>query len=236
MIRILASVAVLIVSSVVLADTPAPKKTPKEALQALHDLIGSWRAAGEPQQGTREQKQKGFWTETITWEWHLKDSDVFLKVVIAKGKLFTGGELRYLPDTDRYRLALIPAGSKEAVTFEGALKDRRLVLERVDATRKETQRVTFSLLHENRYVYRYEVKADGVSVYTPVYQVGATKEGVPFASGDGQPECIVSGGKGTSPVMYKGKTYYVCCSGCRDAFLDEPEKYIKEFEAKKNKK
>ena len=51
-----------------------------------------------------------------------------------------------------------------------------------------------------------------------MYQVGATKEGVPFAGGDGKPECVVSGGLGTMPVMYKGKTYYVCCSGCRDAF------------------
>ena len=46
-------------------------------------------------------------------------------------------------------------------------------------------------------------------------------------------ECIVSGGKGTIPVSYNGKTYYVCCSGCRDAFKDDPEKFIKEAEKKK---
>ena len=66
-----------------------------------------------------------------------------------------------------------------------------------------------------------------------VYQVGATKEGVPFAGrGDTSPECVVSGGKGTIAVSYKGKTYYVCCSGCRDEFKDNPEKYIKEYEAR----
>ena len=52
------------------------------------------------------------------------------------------------------------------------------------AMRKETQRLGVSLLHENRIVYRYDVRAEGVSVFTPVYLVGATKEGVPFASGD----------------------------------------------------
>jgi len=31
-------------------------------------------------------------------------------------------------------------------------------------------------------------------------------------------------------------TYYVCCSGCRDAFNENPEKYIKEFNAKKGQK
>ena len=37
-------------------------------------------------------------------------------------------------------------------------------------------------------------------------------------------------------TVYKGKTYYVCCGGCRDAFKDDPETYIKEFEAKQPKK
>jgi YHS domain-containing protein len=37
-------------------------------------------------------------------------------------------------------------------------------------------------------------------------------------------------------VSYKGKTYYVCCTGCRDAFNDDPVKYIGEFEESKKKK
>lgn len=222
----------LISTAPVLAETPAPKKTPKEALQALHDLIGNWRATGQPQQGTREQKQNGFWTESILWEWQFKGDDVSLKMVVDKGKLYSGGDLHYLPDTDRYRLSLVTTG-KEKVAFEGALQNRRLILERVDVARKETQRMTVNLLHDNRHLYRYEIKPEGLTVFTAIYQIGATKEGVPFASGDGKPECIVSGGLGTTAVMYMGKTYYVCCKGCRDAFLEEPEKYIKEFEAKK---
>jgi len=62
------------------------------------------------------------------------------------------------------------------------------------------------------------------------------KEGVPFVAGDGKPECIVSGGAGTIAVTFQGQTYYVCCSGCRAEFNETPEKYIKEFQAKKNKK
>jgi YHS domain-containing protein len=37
------------------------------------------------------------------------------------------------------------------------------------------------------------------------------------------------------PVTYKGQTYYVCCTGCRDAFNETPEKYIKEFLERKAK-
>ena len=59
---------------------------------------------------------------------------------------------------------------------------------------------------------------------------------MPFASVDKGPECIVSGGLGTMAVSHKGKTYYVCCSGCRDAFNEEPEKYIKEYEEARRKR
>ncbi len=55
---------------------------------------------------------------------------------------------------------------------------------------------------------------------------------VPFADVAKGPECVVSGGVGTSKVMYKGKEYYVCCTGCRDEFLADPEKYIKKAEAR----
>lgn len=215
-------------------DAPA-KRTPKEALQAFNDLIGAWRGTGQPQQGSKEERDKNFWTETIAWEWQFKDKDAWLKAKFDKSKYFDGGELRYLPDADRYQLTLRTL-NKEALVFEGPLKDKRLTLERTDDAKKETQRLVVSLLHANRYLYRYEVRTGDQTLFTALYQVGATKEGVPFAEGDGKPVCIVSGGLGTIPVTYKGQTYYVCCGGCRDAFKDDPETYIKDFEAKKAKK
>ena len=57
-----------------------------------------------------------------------------------------------------------------------------------------------------------------------------------FATVDDGPECVVSGGKGTMAVSFQGKTYYVCCTGCRDEFKANPEKYVKEYEAKKKAK
>ena len=46
-------------------------------------------------------------------------------------------------------------------------------------------------------------------------------------------ECIITGGLGMIPVSYNGKTYYVCCSGCRDEFNANPKKYVKEYEKSK---
>jgi YHS domain-containing protein len=233
------TVLLVLVAWVSAADQPAPR-TPKEALQPFNSLIGSWRATGQPE-GTFQEKQRGFWTESDSWGWQFKGNDAWLKLAIDKGKYFTGGELHYLPEKAGYRLILSTPG-KESLSFEGSLKqegpqgDRRLILERTDAGTKEMQRLTFTFLHANRFVYRYEVKPPDRPAFKRVYEVGVTKEGVAFAGpGDNDPECIVSGGKGTISVVYKGQTYYVCCTGCRDAFKEDPEKYLKEYAERKAK-
>jgi hypothetical protein len=210
------------------------KRAPKQALQELQDLIGSWKGTGVPS-GTRDEKQKGFWTETVSWEWQFKDKDAWFKVAFDKSKHFTGGDLRYLPDKDVYQLTLATP-NKESLIYTGQVKDRILTLEREDDKKKETHRLVINMLHEERFLYRGEIRREGKTLFTRLYQVGATKEGVQFAAGDGRPECIVSGGLGTMAVSYMGKTYYVCCSGCRTEFNAEPLKYINEYEAKKNKK
>jgi hypothetical protein len=225
---------VLLVAGVLhAADKPAP--VGRESLKPFNDLIGSWNGTGEPE-GTRAEKMKGFWTETIDWEWQFKGDDAWMKLTFDKGKHFTAGELRFLPEKKQFRLS-VTTPEKKTLVFEGPLESKRLTLDREDPDTKETQRLVFTFLHANRHLYRYEVRKEGSGVFAKQYQVGATKKGVPFATGgDSYPECIVSGGRGTIPVMYKGKTYHVCCSGCRDEFKDNPEKYIKEFEAKKGQK
>lgn len=234
MIRVLVA-ATLVGLAAGAAETPQEAKTPKQALRAFRDLIGTWRAAGSPE-GTPQEKQKGFWTETLAWEWQFKDKDMWLKVEFQKGRHFAEGELRYLPEQDKYQLVLTTA-AKEKLTFTGLLEEKRLILDRVEEKTRETHRLVFTLLHSNRFLYRYDVRPVDRPLFTTRFQVGATKEGVPFAAaGTGHPECVVSGGLGTTAVLHKGKTYYVCCSGCRDAFRDDPEKYIREFEEEQARK
>lgn len=210
------------------------KPTAKEALQGFNDLIGSWKGTGTPQ-GTREEKEKGWWQERISWQWQFKGKDAWLRGDVEKGKHYVQMEIRYLADKDSFELKATTT-AKETLVFTGKLADKKLTVDRVDDKTKQTQRLVFSLLHFNRHLYNYEVKAADHKTFARVYQVGATKEGVAFASEDKGIECIVSGGKGTMPVSFKGKTYYVCCTGCRDAFNEEPEKYVKEYEEAKKKK
>jgi hypothetical protein len=230
-------------------DTPgspnpgSPKSSsPKDALQPFNVLVGSWKGSGAPE-GTKDERAAGAWTETISWGWKFKGDDAWLAVEFDKGKHFTRGELRYTPDKDkkdkadpRFTLTLV-APDKSTVTYVGTLKDKVLTLDRTGGPADEQQRLVISLLHHNRYLYRFETRPAGTTVaFTKHYQVGATKEGVPFADVPKGPECIVSGGLGTIRVTYQGKDYWVCCSGCRDEFKSDPEKYIKEAETKAKEK
>jgi YHS domain-containing protein len=234
--RILVAAFFLATVTLLGAQPAAAKKSPREALQVFTDLIGAWKCTGTPN-GTREEKQKGFWTEKMHWEWQFKDKDAWLKIDFEKGKHFTGGEVRYSPAKDEYTLTLTTV-KNEKITYVGTVEMRDttkyITLDRV--TDKETQRFVFKLLHDNVFNYSYSVKAEGRPLFSTKWSVLATKDGQSFAAGSSKPECIVSGGTGTTAVSYLGKTYYVCCSGCRDEFNASPAKYVKEWEEKQKAK
>jgi hypothetical protein len=218
------------------ADKPAPRPaTQREGLKPFNVLVGSWKGTGYPE-GTREERAAGLWTETVTWGWQFNDSDAWMTATFNKGKYFTEGELRYNVEKATYQLTLTTT-DKQKQTYTGTLKEKILSLARTGGPAGEDQRIVFSLLHFNRHLYRFETKIAGSALgFTKIWQVGATKEGVPFAEVPKGPECVVSGGLGTMKVTYKGKEYFVCCTGCRDAFKENPEKWIKDFEARAKEK
>ena len=232
MVRIVFTACLVALASSAVAAEPRPKSA-REALKPFNLLVGSWKGTGMPA-GTAEDRQKGHWTETVTWGWQFKGDDAWLTVSFDRGKHFAAGELRYRPGTDTFELNLTSA-DKENVRYSGQLNGKQLVAERPLAD-KQVERLTVNLLHDNRVTYRVETRRAGGTALTKKFLVGLTKEGEPFAAvGRSDRECIVSGGLGTIAVSHGGKTYYVCCSGCRDEFRADPDKYVKEWEARRKK-
>jgi hypothetical protein len=205
---------------------------PLAAFQPLQLLIGTWNGGGSPE-GTREEKQKGHWSEKLDCSMKFKDKECWITLQFEKGKFYRSGEIRPGKEANTFTLQLITLEEKKW-DFSGSLKEKALVFERTDPESKEFQRLTFSLLHDNRITYRLDVRPAGKTFFNKIWTVGATKDGEEFSSlGFSERECVVSGGRGTSTVTYQGKSYYVCCSGCRDEFNANPAKYVAEFEKKR---
>lgn len=202
----------------------------KEALQKLQDFIGQWKGNGGPDGKT---VSKDVWSETLNWGWRFKGDDAWITLEVEKGRFIKSGELKWVPEKKMYRFDATDIKGNKLV-FEGKLAKDILTLERVDPKTKQTQQFQMNNAAEGvRFIYRYASKEEGRTLYKKEYMVAATKEGMSLGAKDKKTECVVSGGAGTMPVSFKGEMFYVCCSGCRDAFNENPEKYVKEFKAKK---
>jgi hypothetical protein len=212
------------------AVTAAPADKPdasKDALKALNEFVGQWKGNGESKTGKTE-----LWKESADWAWDLKGEEPALKVKSTGGKQFTEGRLTYLPDKKKYQLVATDLDKKEHA-FQGEIKAKKLVLTREDPDTKDRYTIEMSTNNDGaRFVYNVAVQKGGKGIARQLAQVGLTREGASLAGGK-KNECIITGGLGTIPVSYGGKTYYVCCSGCRDEFNANPKKYVEEYEKSK---
>lgn len=206
------------------------KEAIKEGLRELSEFIGGWKGNGGPLKPKPASSE--LWSEGIEWGWNFK-GDLGLVLKIDKGRHLKEGMLKYVPAKKAYTFTLTDAkGNKRE--FEGKFEDNYLRLQRTDPDTKEVQKLTMNTAAEGvRFIYLYERKPEGRTQFIKDYQVAATKLGESLGKTEKKNECVVSGGVGTMAVTFKGETFYVCCSGCRDEFAANPEKYVKEFKAKK---
>jgi hypothetical protein len=214
------------------ADNPPATTSKPAAIQAMQEfnvLIGGWRGIGQP----KRNSQVGAWQERADSVWELKPKSHGIRWNIDAGKQWKSALIGYDESKKQFTLtATLLDDSLRA--YHGKQEDKNLVLESDADDRKEIHRVTLTLRGENRVTVLLEKRPEQQSFFTRVAEIGYQRDGTRLAvAGSSGPECVVTGGLGTIMVSYKGKSYYVCCTGCRDAFNDDPEGILADYEKRK---
>lgn len=207
-----------------------PKLTPEQAkakreLEKLGEFLGVWNLEGSVKAGGKET----VWKEKVDWSWKFRTAEPTLKVAFGdegKGKFFSTGELTYDLTAKKYKLALTAADKTQTV-YEGDLKVGVLKLERKDARTGDVHRIAMNTLADGiRLQLKVEKQEGGKGLFQTAFKMDGNKDGESLAGAAKKAECIVTGGAASIAVSFQGKTYYVCCSGCRDAFNEDPAKII----------
>jgi YHS domain-containing protein len=207
------------------ADAPATgRRADQAALKPYGSLVGGWRGVGQVERG----KTKGAWTEQADWAWKLTPDSAALEGKITKGKHLKSLVLHPGPEPHTYVAdAVLADDSRRSFAGKGQ-EEKPLVLTASPAGGPGVQRITLTPLHGTRLVVLLEAQDPDNKVFYRLGEVGYTRQGVAFAVGESGPICIVTEGRGTMQVSYKGKSYYVCCSGCKDLFNENPEAILAE--------
>jgi hypothetical protein len=233
-------------------DEPVgPPPTPDEIMAGLKPvatvLVGEW---------TSILKNASI-NEAHNWFWDVKSDPAKPSIVlqIPDGQFFTEARISYSPRKSQFTMTTTDAEKTERSyvgTFDeppqnipsddGKSVERtfKLAFEEQDGADQSNEKFRYVIAQQNNNRYLMEIHRARGSAAFRLRDVGGTqRNGVSFAKADddyGDRTCVISGGLGTSTVTFKGKTYYVCCSGCAAAFNDDPEKWIAKFEAAKNEK
>lgn len=222
-------VPVLLIAGPVARGEDEPGTVPPE-LAPFEHLIGAWKGQGIPQ----ANRLKG-WSERHLWAWKFTRGRASgLSIEMDGDRTLRQSALRYDPAKKVYRLeGTDPDGQPIAFVGPVDAKGQTLTLTREGKTEGGPQRLTIRLNSNRiRYTMLLETKSPGAPQWTKIIDVNLGKEGESFAAGgsaEDLPKCIVTGGAATLAVTYQGKSYPLCCTGCRDEFNENPAKYVEKL-------
>jgi YHS domain-containing protein len=204
----------------------------KQALSPLQSYIGQWKGVGQPRRGST----KDAWIEQADWAWKFDGNRAAIAFDSPQGRLYRRGELRPGDKPGEFRFVGTLPDGKTTEELTGTLnKDGTLIL--VCAQPKPGRPARIELRQvaggDRLVISMQQASPSGNNLLMALAELGYTRQGSSFGKGSTGPECIVTGGFGSMKVEYKGQEYYVCCSGCRDLFNDDPEAALAEYRARK---
>jgi YHS domain-containing protein len=226
----------LLIGAAVAASEDAPSTGPAAdpALQPLQDFVGKWKGVGQVRRGSTQ----GAWIEQSDWRWDFQDGKAAIVFAAPESKHLVEGRITPAADAKLTLSAKTAAGG--TIDYAGTRDpaDGSLTFTRDDVPEGAPQRVVLRFAADKqRLVAALERRIGGGDSFTRLAEVGYTRAGSNFGKdGGGGPVCIVTGGSAEIAVMHAGKTYYVCCTGCKDLFEEEPAKFVAAYEAKLKKK
>ncbi len=209
------------------SQEPSQANTAKQSLERLNDLIGEWRGTGQVRRGST----RGAWRQTGEFVWDFSKKTPAVKYVVDNGKLTESGFITW-NENDKYRLELTDS-KEETRVYTGDWSGKKLLLTSKANDQDIRYRITVTPLNEKRSLVLHEKTSSGGASFFRIAEVGYTRAGTRLAiPGGGKRECVVTGGTAQTAVTFEGETYYVCCSGCKQAFDDDPAGVIADFKAR----
>lgn len=209
--------------AVVLPDT----QTSTEALEPFNSVVGQWRGTGQVRRGS----SRGAWSETAVCEWKISKEQRSIVLKVKDGKHYEQLELKWDNGKQNFRLQQTVKGSQiryRSTPDSDLVRKLQFVSEPLPSG--EIRRLTWQKLSDVRQTILLEKQSSAQASFRRIAAIGYTREGARLASGNGGRKCIVTGGTGTIKVSHQGKTYYVCCQGCVQAFNDDPAGIIAAYQ------
>ena len=218
------------------------------SLTPLSFLVGDWKGVAQPKRGSNS----GAWSEKAHAAWHFDDKIPCVLLSLEPGKKSTYIVLATATETSRPIIELRqpdqtpialemtepanPPASKSDTQSSNSPQDH-WVFESTPEPGKPRHRFTVRKINEIRMTMLFEESPSPEAAFRRQYEIGMTREGERLANGNtGERQCIVTGGLGTISVKHAGKTYYVCCEGCKQAFDSDPEGTLMAYRERLNKK
>ena len=202
------------------------------ALKPFEHMVGTWKGVGIP----TGNKLKG-WQETHVFGWKFeKGQPVALKLQFTGNKLLATGQLRaegegyVLEGTDAEDAPVRWIGTLD----ESAQTPTLTLIPDAPPGDGPSRRLVVRLL-SNKEGYTFWDERKSGAKYSRAVEIRMSRNDPSLGASKGsagKPKCIITGGEGTIAVAFQGKSYPVCCTGCRDEFLAEPEKYLAKLAKK----
>lgn len=204
-------------------------------LKPLGLLVGEWRGSGQPRRGS----SVGAWSEKVHGAWNFDNQQAKLILRLEPGQQFRSATFFCAGSQPEHQLQLEDSAENGVqltrVTAETAKSEADPGTWVYESARTEwpQTRCTVRIISDIRVTLLFEERKSESASWRRLSEIGLTRSGSRLASGNtGERQCIVTGGLGAIKVTWKGKSYYVCCEGCRQAFDADPEGTIAAYQTR----